>query len=117
MKETPDRIIALGDVEKHYGAVRALNGVDFAVSPGECIGLVGHNGAGKSTLMHVLAGITTPTAGTIAAGGETGAYSVQRAHALGIRCVFQELSLCPNLTVAENTRVSHFALRGIGWAR
>ncbi|MFO1140980.1 MAG: sugar ABC transporter ATP-binding protein [Amaricoccus sp.] len=117
MPETSDLIIALGGVEKHYGAVRALNGVDFAVAPGECVGLVGHNGAGKSTLMHVLAGITLPDAGTIAAGGTEGGYSVQRAHALGIRCVFQELSLCPNLTVAENTRVSHFALRGIGWAR
>ena len=117
MPETSDRIIALGGVEKHYGAVRALNGVDFAVAPGECVGLVGHNGAGKSTLMHVLAGITAPDAGSIAAGGETGGWSVQRAHALGIRCVFQELSLCPNLTVAENTRVSHFALRGLGWAR
>ncbi len=42
---------------------------------------------------------------------------MQRAHHLGIRCVFQELSLCPNLTVAENTRVSHPALRGFGWAR
>src|ERR1041385_8105983 len=100
-------IVELDGFERHFGAVRALNGVDFAVAPGECIGLVGHNGAGKSTLMHVLAGITTPDRGTIAAGaGVEAAYSVQRAHALGIRCVFQELSLCPNLTVAENTRVS-----------
>src|SRR3954453_21987635 len=100
MVEATADIVRLNGVEKHYGAVRALNGVDFAVARGECVGLVGHNGAGKSTLMHVLAGITAPDRGTIvAAEGSESAYSVQRAHALGIRCVFQELSLCPNLTV------------------
>ena len=111
-------IIELDGVERHFGAVRALAGVDFAVRAGECVGLVGHNGAGKSTLMHILAGTGTPDAGRLRVGGtvET-AYSVQRAHKLGIRCVFQELSLCPNLTVAENTRISHTALRGFGWSR
>src|SRR5690606_34558694 len=44
-------------------------------------------------------------------------YSVVRAHQLGIRCVFQELSLCPNLSVAENTRVNHLSLRGGGWRK
>ena len=57
-------------VEKHFGAVRALDGVDFAVAPGECVGLVGHNGAGKSTLMNVLAGTSRRTAGAIVVGGE-----------------------------------------------
>lgn len=118
MPEGTDTIIKLDGVEKHYGAVHALDGVDFAVQAGECIGLVGHNGAGKSTLMHILAGTGTPTAGTMRLGNtpET-TYSVQRAHRHGIRCVFQELSLCPNLTVAENTRVSHKALTGFGWSR
>jgi ribose transport system ATP-binding protein len=111
-------IIDLDGVEKHFGAVRALDGVDFAVRAGECVGLVGHNGAGKSTLMHVLAGTGTASRGEIRVGGtaET-AYSVHRAHRLGIRCVFQELSLCPNLTVAENTRIGHPALKGWGWHR
>ena len=49
-------IVGLLGVEKRYGAVRALGGVDFSVRPGERIGLVGHNGAGKSTLMQILAG-------------------------------------------------------------
>ena len=50
-------------VEKHFGAVRALDGVDFSVVQGECVGIVGHNGAGKSTLMHVLTGTLTPDRG------------------------------------------------------
>src|SRR3569623_1510983 len=109
-------IVALDGVEKHFGAVRALDGATLAVNAGECIGLVGHNGAGKSTLMHVLAGTRIPDRGGISISGapEQG-YSVMRAQRLGIRCVFQELSLCPNLTVGENTRIYHPSLRGFGW--
>ncbi len=111
-------IVELDGVEKHFGAVRALEGVDFSVSAGECVGLVGHNGAGKSTLMHVLAGTGTADRGGITVNGSAEAgYSVARAQQLGIRCVFQELSLCPNLTVAENTHITHAALKGIGWRR
>jgi ribose transport system ATP-binding protein len=118
MPESGENIIDLDGVEKHFGAVRALNDIDFAVRAGECVGLVGHNGAGKSTLMHVLAGTASPDRGEIRIGGAVqSAYSVHRAHTLGIRCVFQELSLCPNLTVAENTRVGHSALKGWGWNR
>src|SRR6185312_3042782 len=114
----PDTIIDLQDVAKHYGAVHALDGVTFSVSAGECIGLVGHNGAGKSTLMHVLAGTGIPDQGSITINGTLqSGYSVQTAHRLGIRCVFQELSLCPNLTVAENARVLHPSLTGIGWRK
>lgn len=113
----PKQIVRLSAVAKSFGAVRALAGVDLAVDAGECVGLVGHNGAGKSTLMGVLAGILSPDSGTIAVGDRdlTGQYSVAAAHQNGIRCVFQELSLCPNLTVAENARVLHPALKGFGW--
>ena len=118
MSDARSNIVKLDGVEKHFGAVRALDGVDFRVDAGECIGLVGHNGAGKSTLMHTLAGTLAPDRGGIAVRGvaEEG-YSVVRAQRLGIRCVFQELSLCPNLSVAENTRVNHPSLRGFGWRR
>jgi ribose transport system ATP-binding protein len=111
------QMIGLNGVEKSFGAVRALAGVDLDVSPGECVGLVGHNGAGKSTLMNILAGTLTPDLGTILINGtdvSTG-YSVSTAHQQGLRCVFQELSLCPNLTVAENARVTHAAVRGMNW--
>jgi ribose transport system ATP-binding protein len=116
MPETAKSIVKLDGVEKHFGAVRALDGVTLAIGAGECVGLVGHNGAGKSTLMHVLAGTGRPDTGTIIVGGEVQRdYSVARAQRLGVRCVFQELSLCPNLTVAENTRIFHPSIQGFGW--
>ncbi len=105
-------------VEKSYGAVRALDGVDFYVAQGECVGVVGHNGAGKSTLVHVLNGGVTPDRGRlIVAGEEQHGWSPAKAKALGLRSVFQELSLCPNLTVAENARVYHPSVRGLGWRK
>ena len=104
-------IVALTDAEKHFGPVKALNGVSLSIGPGECIGLVGHNGAGKSTLVNLINGGLSPSAGQVAfpASGAT------RALDAGVRSVFQELSLCPNLTVAENLRISHSDLRGRGW--
>jgi ribose transport system ATP-binding protein len=111
-------IVELRSVEKHFGAVRALEGVDFRVAAGECVGLVGHNGAGKSTLVQVLAGALAPDRGRIAIQGIVQEHhSVTGAQKLGIRCVFQELSLCPNLSVAENARINHPSLRGFGWRR
>jgi ribose transport system ATP-binding protein len=111
--------IELSGVAKSFGAVRALDRVTVAIRPGECLGLVGHNGAGKSTLMNVLAGTLGPDEGAVTiAGRSVGAdWSVRAAHAAGIRCVFQELSLCPNLSIAENTRVAHPEIHGWGWRR
>lgn len=114
-----DGIVSLDGVEKSFGAVRALAGVAISVDPGECLGVVGHNGAGKSTLMHVLAGTLAADRGRIRINGRDVSrdYSVAMAHRQGIRCVFQELSLCPNLSIAENTRILHPALKGTGWRR
>ena len=118
MPEVETDIVRLDGVEKHFGAVRALDYVNLVVRAGECVGLVGHNGAGKSTLMHVLAGTRPADHGRIIiAGTFEPDHSVVRARALGIRCVFQELSLCPNLTVTENTFVSHASRPGIGWRK
>ena len=101
--------VRLEAVHKSFGAVKALVNVDLKVDAGECLGLVGHNGAGKSTLMNVLAGTIPSDQGIISVQGKDLAanYDVKKAHKNGIRCVFQELSLCPNLTVAENVRVVH----------
>jgi ribose transport system ATP-binding protein len=112
------KLVELDGVEKHFGAVRAIDGVDLIVGQGECLGLVGHNGAGKSTLMHILTGTAAPDRGRmIFAGEEQAFYSPAQAKRLGVRCVFQELSLCPNLTVAENARVFHPGLTGFNWRR
>ena len=111
-------LVDFSGLEKSYGAVRALDGVDFAVAEGECVGVVGHNGAGKSTLMHVLNGGVAPDRGRFVVDGEEQPHwNSARARVLGLRCVFQELSLCPNLTVAENARVVHPAIYGFGWRR
>ena len=118
MADAGASLIDLIGVEKSYGAVRALDGADFSLLPGECVGVVGHNGAGKSTLMHVLNGGVAPDRGRFVADGEEQPHwKSARARALGLRCVFQELSLCPNLTVAENARVVHPAVHGFGWRR
>ena len=69
MAAPADSIAQLNGVEKSFGAVQALVGVDFTVRVGECVGLVGHNGAGKSTLMNILAGTGTPDTGRIAING------------------------------------------------
>ena len=62
-------LVDFSGVEKSYGAVRALDGVDFAVAEGECVGVVGHNGAGKSTLMHILNGGVAPDRGRLVVAG------------------------------------------------
>ncbi|WP_245472853.1 sugar ABC transporter ATP-binding protein [Mesorhizobium sp. M7A.F.Ca.MR.148.00.0.0] len=111
-------LVEVGNVRKSYDAVHALGGVDFHLNPGEVVGLVGHNGAGKSTLMNVLAGTIERSSGSFRVGGrEIGAWSAASAQQAGLRCIFQELSLCANLTSAENTRIVHRSLRGLGWRR
>lgn len=98
-------VVALRGITKAYGPTVANQVVDFAVGPGEIVGLVGGNGAGKSTLMRILSGVTAPDAGELFIRGKPRSwdgYSPGAAHAAGIRIVHQELSLCGNLTVAEN---------------
>ena len=97
--------IVVDGLTKAYGPTIANRALSFAIAPGEVIGLIGANGAGKSTLMRVLAGVTMPDEGKILVQGarlDPVRFSPQRARALGIRIVYQELSLCDSLTVAEN---------------
>jgi len=117
MTTSQQNIVTLEQTAKSFGAVRALGGVDLKANMGECLGLVGHNGAGKSTLMNVLAGTLNPDTGVMRIHDTdlSHSYGVSTANENGIRCVFQELSLCPNLSVAENARIFHPSLTGWGW--
>lgn len=108
-------MIEVAAAKVRYGEVVALDGVSLTVHPGECVGLVGHNGAGKSTLVGVLNGGLNLRDGTVSADGTAAApWDIATARLSGLRCVFQELSLCPNLTVVENTRLMHQTLGGHG---
>ncbi|MGF6574316.1 monosaccharide-transporting ATPase [Paraburkholderia sp. GAS333] len=99
----PEPILATSGVSKTFPGVKALQGVDFRLFPGEVHTLMGQNGAGKSTLINVLTGVVAPDAGTIRLGGEVVAFaSPQEAEAAGVRTLYQEVNLCPNLSVAEN---------------
>jgi erythritol transport system ATP-binding protein len=90
-------------VTKVFGATHALKGVDFAVEAGRVTALFGENGAGKSTLMKILAGIEQPTTGALELDGEPIAFGSPRAAAdRGVVIIHQELSLFPNLSVADN---------------
>jgi ABC-type sugar transport system ATPase subunit len=96
-------LIEVDHASKSYGVVQALSGVSFDVRPGEVHGLCGHNGAGKSTLVKILAGLEHPSEGELRVRGSvvnfSGTADAQR-HRIGV--VDQELSLVPQLTVAEN---------------
>ncbi len=96
-------VLALTGITKHFGAVRALRGVDFTVHQGEVTAIVGDNGAGKSTLIKVIAGAGSPTSGRIEfEGREVTIDRPQDATALGIATVYQDLALCDNLDVVAN---------------
>jgi len=112
-------VLELRGAAKSFGAVRALRRTDFSITAGDVVGLVGHNGAGKSTLMNVIAGVIRRDEGEFLIGGANIDADYTPAIALrhGIRCVFQELSLCRNLDLAENTRMLHASLRGFGWRK
>jgi ABC-type sugar transport system ATPase subunit len=95
-------VISAHGIVKRFGGAVAVDGVSVAVSPGEVHGLVGENGAGKSTLMRVLAGILTPDEGEVRIDGQPLEGGTRAALEAGISLVHQELSLVPELTVAEN---------------
>ncbi|HEV7825289.1 MAG TPA: sugar ABC transporter ATP-binding protein [Mycobacteriales bacterium] len=95
--------VEMTGISKAFDGVPVLTDVDFVVLPGEVHALAGENGAGKSTLMKILQGVYSPDAGTIATGGRSVRLaSAQDARAAGVGMVFQEFSLVPSLTVAQN---------------
>lgn len=96
-------LISMQGINKGFPGVQALTNVDFDLRYGEIHALMGGNGAGKSTLIKVLTGVERPNSGKIfLEGQEVSVKSPQHAQSLGISTVYQEVNLCPNLTVAEN---------------
>ena len=115
----PEPVLAIGDLietvalTRQYPGVLALDAVDFALAPGEVHVLFGENGAGKSTLISLLAGANQPTSGQIVLSGhEVTLHSVRDARKLGISAVFQEFSLVPTLSVAQNLFLGDEPSRG-----
>ncbi len=111
-----ETLLEMTDISKSFPGVKALDGVDFKLRKGEIHALMGENGAGKSTLIKVITGVYEKDAGTITLQGEPiHCKTPEEAQNKGIGTVYQEIMLCPNLTVAENMFIgrSHTAL--VNW--
>jgi len=101
-------VLALRGVSKSFPGVRALTDVSFDVHPGEVHALLGENGAGKSTLIKIVSGVYPPDAGEIAVEGKLVRFlSPREAQSQGIATIYQEFSLYPELSVAENIFAGH----------
>jgi simple sugar transport system ATP-binding protein len=116
----PQPVLEMTGIVKEFPGVRALSGVDFRLFPGEIHALMGENGAGKSTLIKVLTGVYTLDGGTVTLDGKVVQIGspLQAQHA-GISTVYQEVNLCPNLSVAENIFIGREPTRAgrIQWKR
>lgn len=101
-------ILILKNISKSFPGVQALEGVDFALYPGEVHALIGENGAGKSTLIKIMTGIYQPDLGEILLNGKpVQIRNSQDAQTLGIAAIYQEPMVYPDLNVAENIFISH----------
>src|SRR5437773_2986512 len=101
-------LFVMQGVSKRYGGVRALQDADIAIEVGRIHAVLGENGAGKSTLIRIMAGVVAPDEGRMLLDGQPIAFaSSAAANAAGIACSFQELSLIPDLSVADNVAISN----------
>ncbi len=116
--ENNDIVLSLRGISKIFPAVKALQNVDFTLRESEIHALMGENGAGKSTLVKVITGVYTKDSGEIRIAGNDGPVNIrspQDAQNLGISTVYQEVTLCPNLTVAENLYIGRGNYKFINW--
>ncbi|CAB3787635.1 sugar ABC transporter ATP-binding protein [Pararobbsia alpina] len=108
IERTPGPLLWVEGVSKQYGGVRALEDVQFSCRAGSIHALLGENGAGKSTFIKILSGVVQPDRGRIFLGGAPVSFATPGAAAeAGISCIFQELSLLPDLSVADNIGITH----------
>jgi len=113
-----DTVISIQKVSKSFPGVLALDNVDFTLRKGEIHALMGENGAGKSTLIKVLTGVYQKDSGQIYIKGIDKAVTIkspQDAQNVGISTVYQEITLCPNLTVAENMFIGRGKYNFVNW--
>ncbi len=113
-------VLQMKNIHKSFPGVRALQGVDFTLRKGEVHALMGENGAGKSTLIKVLTGVYSKDEGDILLDGHQGPvaiHSPQDAQKVGISTVYQEITLCPNLSVAENMFIGRTSGMGQNWKK
>lgn len=111
-----DELLTMRKISKYFPGVRALQNVDFTLHKGEIHALMGENGAGKSTLIKVLTGVYEKDAGEICIEGTpVTIHSPQEAQDKGISTVYQEITLCPNLTVAENMFIGRNKKTIVDW--
>lgn len=113
-------VLQMKNIHKSFPGVRALQGVDFTLRKGEVHALMGENGAGKSTLIKVLTGVYSKDEGDIFLDGKEGPvaiHSPQDAQKVGISTVYQEITLCPNLSVAENMFIGRTSGMGQNWRK
>ena len=113
MSEADSPLLEVRGLVKDYPGVRALDGVDLTVTPGQVHCLIGQNGAGKSTLIKCISGLVEPTAGEVRFEGEPLPVGDPNASiARGIATIYQELDLVPHLSVAQNVFLGHERKRG-----
>ncbi len=113
-------VLEMRNIHKSFPGVRALQGVNFNLNEGEIHALMGENGAGKSTLIKVLTGVYEKDEGEIFLKGHEKAVSIRSPHDaqnLGISTVYQEITLCPNLTVAENMYIGRGNSKLTSWGK
>jgi ABC-type sugar transport system ATPase subunit len=110
--------LRLSAIELHYGFVKALDGIDFEVAPGEVVAVLGDNGAGKSTLLKVMSGAHRPSSGTVEVAGAPVDFSSPRDAAdAGVQMVYQDLALVDAADIATNLTLGREPVRRgpLGW--
>lgn len=100
-------LVDVAGIERSFGGVRALDGIDLDVGQGETVGLIGPNGSGKTTLLNILSGVIPPTGGSLRIDGEPMPFLAahRAARRYGFARTFQSIRLCASLTVLENVLI------------
>jgi branched-chain amino acid transport system ATP-binding protein len=101
-------MLEIRELTKHFGGIRAVDGLDLRLAEGELVGLIGPNGSGKTTVFNLVTGIYRPDVGSITLEGKNlVGIAPHRINRLGIARTFQNIRLFRSLTVMDNVRIAH----------